>query len=155
MAFINLGRNVPPYNVFILVRSAVKKLGLFDENIYPAYGEDEDYEIRRKLFEDGGGKFHREIFQDIKADHGNGHGKKSRTIKSLSKHLKSSIMHVWFHFNIPYIELKWGCRTKHLQQHPKCLFSSPFNCGGGIQEWSLNTTRRRVLEDTLHCNKLG
>jgi hypothetical protein len=37
---------IPPWNMFIAPRSTLKRVGLFDENFYPAYFEDRDYQLR-------------------------------------------------------------------------------------------------------------
>lgn len=44
----NLGRWCE-YSLFAVTRRALLEVGLFDENIFPAYYEDDDYRIRLKV----------------------------------------------------------------------------------------------------------
>jgi hypothetical protein len=39
------------YNAFALTRSAANRFGLFDENIYPAFFEDNDFQLRQARME--------------------------------------------------------------------------------------------------------
>ena len=45
----NYGSGPDEYGLFMLTPAAVKNIGLFDENFYPAYFDDNDYRYRAKL----------------------------------------------------------------------------------------------------------
>ena len=45
----NFGAGPDQYGLFMLTALAVKSIGLFDENFYPAYFDDNDYRYRSKL----------------------------------------------------------------------------------------------------------
>eukprot|EP00798_Chlamydomonas_sp_ICE-L_P015805 gene15805-21927_t len=59
------------YSAFVMSRSIISKLGLFDENIFPAYYEDTEYEIRMRKYEESTGLYiHRYLYGDVVALHG-------------------------------------------------------------------------------------
>eukprot|EP00798_Chlamydomonas_sp_ICE-L_P009212 gene9212-16354_t len=59
------------YSAFVMSHSMISKLGLFDENIFPAYYEDTEYDLRvRKYKESTGLSIHKQLYSDVIALHG-------------------------------------------------------------------------------------
>ena len=103
------------YATFILTNKIHDKVGLFDENIYPAYFEDDDY---RKRVERSGEKYC--ILQDVYIRHGHGNTEASLTLHSVDSNYKQK-MNRCFCINEKYFNEKW--KSKDLSN----AYLHPFN----------------------------
>eukprot|EP00759_Apiculatamorpha_spiralis_P048434 PhF_6_TR43636/c0_g1_i2/m.67054 len=114
------------FSAILMSHSVFQKVGLFDENFYPAYWEDFDYMIRMKR--EGVPFIELNLLPGIK-DHVVVYHHQSLALrKSSSDYLQRfRRMDRWI-----YAFLKWGCRERHLGnvddiwEHPQ-LFRHPFN----------------------------
>ena len=114
---------------FAINRACVEKVGLFDENLYPIYCEDADYEYRCKLA-----------------------GVEIVDVPSGTKHLEGGSVtyrtdrqyadrnRVTYPANVAYFEAKWGGPLRGGE-----TFTSPFDRGGPVDEWTLDIGRLRDL----------
>eukprot|EP00798_Chlamydomonas_sp_ICE-L_P019047 gene19047-25647_t len=58
------------YSAFVMSRTMISKLGLFDENIYPAYYEDTEYALRARKYEETTSlSIHKQFYGDVVALH--------------------------------------------------------------------------------------
>lgn len=112
------------WRVFGLNREAVELVGLFDENYHPIYCEDADYEHRCTLagvpwfFIDGG------------ATHVGSAAYQSGHVEDNARTYPA---------NVAYYEAKWGGPVRAGR------FTTPFDRGGSIRDWSLDIGRLRAL----------
>lgn len=113
------------WRVFGLSSDAVDAAGLFDENYHPIYCEDADYEYRCSLagvpwyFIDGGATH--EGSAAIRSGYGSAN---ARTYPA----------------NRAYYDAKWGGPLRGGE-----TFTSPFNRGGTVRDWTLDLRRLRDL----------
>lgn len=77
MVFYSMGTK---YAFFGITKNTLKKVGLFDENIHPAYYEDDDYDVRRKHHQI------KSIILDLKTSHNS-----SSTCRNISEEEKQKI----------------------------------------------------------------
>jgi hypothetical protein len=106
--------NIGSFDLFFIKDWVVKKVGFFDENFYPGYGEDIDYLIRLK-------RSNIKSLQ-IKMDyiHGNAENNESyfetgqQTIKSFDENQKNKIFHAKKINEEKYLIDKWGKNFKSL-----------------------------------------
>lgn len=105
------------YDIFVLKDWVVKKCGLFDENLYPAYAEDVDYYIRTK---------NESIpvrFLDIEYLHGGGrYDESGAQTWRVDSRLKEKIDRSRILNETKYLTNKWGIDYKSLN-----TFKKPFN----------------------------
>lgn len=102
------------HSFFVITRRGVEKVGLFDENIYPAYLEDCDWMWRLKCAE--------EIYLDvpeIRSMHGDDKSTGSCTIMSDARARANN--HVTHTGNFEYYRRKWGGNNGQEK------FKHPFN----------------------------
>lgn len=110
------------YNVFAMKQDLIKKIGVFDENIYPAYTEDTEWNIRltkvaivpycyRNIFYLHGLKTDTEYVTGL-----------SRV--GVPRFLDS--VSLTKNINAGYISRKWGCKSG-IWKPEQCVFSTPFN----------------------------
>jgi len=98
------------YCCFVVTKSAIEKIGYFDEEFYPAYYEDCDYDYRLKLAELSTICSEKGIYNHVgSATH------KALTPEQLEQH------HITFKKNRSYYESKWGGEIY------KETFKTPFN----------------------------
>jgi hypothetical protein len=110
------------FNVFGLDRSALREVGLFDENFYPAYFEDNDYDVRCR----------RAGIPYTALPSGLSH-QVSSTMRS-SRELMERNAYT-FPRNYQYFLEKWGGPVAREE------FATPFNNGGDVRHWVLDPTR--------------
>lgn len=160
------------YCGFVVTRGYVKKVGLFDENLWPAYYEDSDMEVRHWKYNKANPKtpLKLKIYSDVVAFHGmpKGSGVDSRGVVAVylaqqkdPKDMKDNeirpqaLMEVSWRFLQPYIRDKWGC---DLNSGPHwasgCLYDHPWNTTRNkISYWKFNTTRRKEINDLLYSRQ--
>jgi GT2 family glycosyltransferase len=119
---------------FGITPNVVKEVGLFDENIYPAYFEDNDYHRRIKL----------STVQEVHMGIENIHPKGSQTIKSDSFYNRSNATS--FSMNHRYYIEKWGSTTPNHQydkmnKHP---FKDPTR---NLTDWKYDPERKKQLNN--------
>lgn len=116
---------------FFLTKTGVSKVGKFDENFYPAYFEDTDFDRRAKLVD---AKFY--WIGEAGAVHGEAPNWGSSTITSDPVLLKKN--GITFESNRQYYLRKWGgC-------YPNEKFSNPFNDPlKSVQDWKLDPEMRK------------
>eukprot|EP00798_Chlamydomonas_sp_ICE-L_P006849 gene6849-30827_t len=100
------------YSAFVMSRSMISKLGLFDENIYPAYYEDTEYALRVKKYKESTSlSLHIQFYGDVVALHGlpteqggvDNHGVISAMDKKSSAVPKENIHSAKSRFTQPYL----------------------------------------------------
>ena len=116
---------------YFLTKLSLDKIGLFDENFYPAYFEDTDFAYRAKL---AGAKMH--WIGEAKAVHGEAPHWGSSTIMSDPILLQKN--GITYNSNLEYYVRKWGAT------YPNETFTTPFNRPElSIREWVLDPKMRR------------
>lgn len=93
---------------------AIGKVGMFDENFFPAYNEDTDYARRARLFG----------LEPVKVAGTHVHHIGSAALKANSMLCQQN--HLTHQRNDQYWALKWNC-AKHFAEDPKVGFPVPFN----------------------------
>jgi len=161
IAFINMDL-LASWAIFIMTSELVANVGLFDENIYPMFHEDDDYAVRVRL---SGAKVSR--FTDVKVGHGQFRDGSKRYISGTVEFLRSEyeapqklydfdkapftkMVERGQEANPAYIQQKWGniseCKYPHLMETCDVEYSTPFNCRGtSIKEWSILQRRMRYI----------
>lgn len=147
------------YSTFSLSSSFVRLVGLFDENIYPAYYEDTEYDLRVCKLEQAGIKLYRQRYENVTALHGlfnDGKYESAGVVSRLSalnsrvsrRKLTASVVDK---FTIPYLRKKWGCYNfSHPQWNCICPFQTPFNLtSSNLSYWVLDNDRRTHIERML------
>ena len=114
------------WRVFGLSFEAVEAVGLWDENFFPAYCEDADYEYRCRL----AGVLATVI--DGTTSHAG-----SAAIRSDIRYANANFKRS-YPANVAYFEAKWA---GHLRGGEK--FTTPFDRGGSIKDWTLDIRRLR------------
>ena len=114
------------WRVFGLNREAVEIVGLFDENYHPIYCEDADYERRCTL---AGVPW---FFIDGAATHVG-----SVAYRSEARYAEANAR--TYPANVDYYVRKWG---GHLRGGER--FTTPFDRGGSVREWTLDLSRLRA-----------
>ena len=114
----------------VITPVAVRQAGLFDENFYPCYLEDIDYELRLKL---SGSPI---VRSNIPVGHDSSFYRASASIRSdLNLAFANSVT---YDVLKGYYREKWGGDPGHE------LFESPFNLQGiGVDYWSFDLDLRR------------
>ena len=113
------------WRVFGLWAETVERVGFFDENFHPIYCEDADYERRCDLSDVSWG------FIDGGAKH-----EGSAAIRSGFAEANART----YPANLDYYRRKWGGDLRGGEQ-----FTTPFNRGGSVRDWSLDLSRLRTL----------
>ena len=112
------------FAAFGISRACVERVGYFDENFHPAYCEDCDYEYRCRLA-----------------------GVPIVPVPARLRHDRSSTIAEprfgrqnarTYPENVRYFERKWGGPLRGGE-----TFDSPFDAGGGVDEWTPDHARRR------------
>lgn len=114
------------WRVFGINRDCVDIVGLFDENFHPCYCEDADYEYRCSLagvawYHINGGATH---------------------VGSAAIHSDPTLMAGnarSYPANVAYFEAKWGGPVR------QGVYTTPFNRGGSVRDWTLDPRRLREL----------
>ena len=129
------------YSCFFLTQLGLEKIGTFDENFYPAYGEEADHFKRVKV----SGTM-KERFFDLGLIHGEPPFFQASTINSNEAYQKANA--ITSQMNKDYHIKKWG--------GPSACdpFQNPFNDPGiPIDHWELDVERRKQLEDIWSAAK--
>ena len=144
------GDQLSQYSLFALTPRAVKSVGYFDENFWPAYGEDCDYTIRLMK-----AKCPMIYEKDAKrlADH---HG--SASWKSLKSSVSKFVQRGGPTFNnFDYLGAKWGADVCGSRMPDKPFmksvgYATPFNkTEATVASWKLNTVRRAQIGGPSEC----
>jgi hypothetical protein len=117
------------YNAFAMTRTAINRFGLFDENIYPAFFEDNDFQLRQTRMQP---PLQPVVLRDVIMHHGKpqesaylsgmatpddpNHEHAEREMRS---HIKQRPT-----VSGNYVHRKWGCATGTWD---KCAYQTPFN----------------------------
>lgn len=145
------------YSAFVLTPRAISTVGYFDENFWPAYGEDCDYTAR--LVKGNCEMFMEPDPQRMTKHHGSASWKTTSGTSSLAKIVQRPGK--TFN-NFDYANGKWGmdvCGSR-LPKKPYYKaggFARPFNRPGAtVKTWKLDKTRRSKLPNApsacLICN---
>jgi hypothetical protein len=130
------------YSAMVLYRTTVQRVGMFDENLYPAYYEDDEYTLRVRL----GGMHLRNIDPSVlePSTYGVVHGRlEDKAYTSGSRRVETEearhIVNLECSEPQDYLRLKWGRGTDH-------HFQTPFGLDLPLSAWHLDPVRRaRVL----------
>ena len=115
------------WRVFGINAEAVERVGFFDESFVPCYCEDADYEYRCTLagvpwYTIPGGATHAG----------------SAAIKSEARYAAGNARS--YPANVDYYRRKWGGSLRGGER-----FTTPFDAGGSVREWTLDLSRLREL----------
>lgn len=134
------------YNAFAVTQRLMRRAGLFDENIYPAFCEDAEFNIRVSRLNPG---IVRRVYHESKVIHGaiNEKGYKSG-LKTMNNHLTRRTIGNNIYGNCRYVLVKWGCKTIH-----SCKYATPYNQSYyAINFWEFDHKRRKGVTDYLAQN---
>lgn len=117
------------YNSFAMTRSAINRFGLFDENIYPSFYEDNDFQLRQARMQP---PMQPKTLEGVVMHHGKPHesGYSSGVHTPddpTHKDAEQNIRAAWqqrFVVNGNYIYRKWGCQPG---SWASCAYKTPFN----------------------------
>ena len=112
------------WRAFGLTSAAVERIGLWDENFFPAYCEDADYEYRCTL---GGVEWG---FIGGDTTHAG-----STTIQEAHYARRNAAT---YPSNVAYYQAKWGGPLRGGER-----FTTPFDRGGSVADWALDIGRLR------------
>jgi GT2 family glycosyltransferase len=131
------------WDIFLLKDSTVQKCGLFDENLYPAYCEDSDYNVRLKKFNIGRvDALTRPYYHGRSSDHdfaGDGSATKKH-----APELSAKIDYA-YKLNVLYMNKKWGENWQNFVDDQ--TYNTPFNSPLPISftTYQLDFNRRKNL----------
>uniref|UniRef100_A0A383VVC8 Glycosyltransferase 2-like domain-containing protein n=2 Tax=Tetradesmus obliquus TaxID=3088 RepID=A0A383VVC8_TETOB len=117
------------YNSFGLTRAAIGRFGLFDENIYPAFFEDNDFQIRQARMQP---QMRVQVLPDVIMQHGKRseqsyrsgvHTSNDPNDEQREKHM-SSYWQQRVEISKAYLIRKWGCKDRDFGG---CQYQLPFN----------------------------
>jgi hypothetical protein len=151
------------FNLFAISREVIENCGYFDENIFPAFWEDRDYQYRMKLWRGSRIRTYRMI-RPWHGEHPPLSPQQSLASSSTSPspqqqppsfnytsgtvYLRkewSQIMALSSQWNLRYVTKKWGCDlTSALEHHHllNCSYVTPFDKPDlPISAWTLNRER--------------
>ena len=150
------------FNLFGIARDVIDYCGYFDENIYPAFWEDRDYQFRMSLWP--GAKVG--TYRQIRPWHGERFtvpllDSKLMTPESFKSQFNytsgtvylgpqwHAVMQAATAWNVNYVVSKWGCdmylaKTRHHLLN--CKYSTPFNKGGPLSYWKRDDVRINALQ---------
>jgi hypothetical protein len=117
------------YNAFGLTRSAINRFGLFDENMYPAFFEDNDFQLRQGRMDP---PMRVQVFDDAVLMHGkpseNSYQSGVHTEDDPNdKQREDSMRSFWQRcadIGKAYVLRKWGCDGANWHT---CAYKTPFN----------------------------
>jgi hypothetical protein len=128
------------YNAFGLTRSTLNRFVLFDENIYPAFYEDNDFQLRQRRMQP---PMRVRVLPDVVMMHGQ--PSESTYTSGLhsaddpnDKQRESSMRSYWqrrINVNKAYVLRKWGCTSARWST---CAYKTPFN--KSLPVWCVFTT---------------
>ena len=137
--------NLGSYDLFVITEKGVKEIGLFDENLYPAYGEDSDFIMRSRNV-----KVEKILGLENVHIHGNdiaisddeNYFKNGRQTSKENPTLENKLIEVNI-INFEYLNKKWGEGWRWCTP-----FSNPFqnnNYPNTYTTWDLEFVRRKYL----------
>jgi hypothetical protein len=150
------------FNLFALSRQVIENCGLFDENLFPAFWEDRDYQYRLSLWPGARIRTYRTI-RPWHGEHGDSVSSEKRAFNYTSGTVYlgkewSQVMKVSAEWNLRYVTGKWGCDlTNALRLHHllNCTFTTPFNrTGASLAEWTLNRERIHEMRASYDQSKI-
>jgi hypothetical protein len=156
------------FNLFALSQQVIENCGYFDENLFPAFWEDRDYQYRLSLWP--GSRIR--TYRTIRPWHGEHGGIPAVSSSSPEKRVFNytsgtvylgkewtQVMKLSAEWNLRYVTGKWGCDlSSALQLHHllNCTFTSPFNrTDAPIAEWTLNRQRIHKMRATFDRSKMA
>jgi hypothetical protein len=146
------GDQLSQYSLFALTPRAVKSVGYFDENFWPAYGEDCDYTIR--LMKAKCPMIYEKNAKRLADHHGSASWKTTQGKSSVSKFVQRG--GPTFN-NFDYLGAKWGadvCGSRMpVEPYMKSVgYATPFNKPEAtVASWKLNTVRRAQIGGPSEC----
>lgn len=139
------------YNAFAVTRSAMNRFGLFDENIYPAFYEDIDFQIRQRRMDP---PLKVKTFYDVYMLHGKQSDGKYITGQDTPVDPLNTVaaQHAAQHqgrkhISGNYLFRKWGC----IWDGPcgDCSYNTPFNKALPVWYWEHNKFQRKIDKGLL------
>jgi len=142
------------YDLFLITEKGVQEIGLFDENLYPAYGEDSDFIMRSEnlnskkimnlknkyLHGDNivGKEF--ENLEEMKKDYNENGQNTKKEDPSLSKKLENVN-----YINYEYLNKKWGDHWRRVEPYrkPFAIYGSDYP--NTYTTWDLEYVRTKYL----------
>lgn len=124
------------YNAFAMTRSAIDRFGLFDENIYPVFYEDNDFQLRQTRMKP---PLKVKVLKDVVMLHNK--GTEGRYISGQYTHDALDKVYQRRHtgyinqraaFSQAYLYKKWGCRNRRWLL---CAYKTPFNMSKPVWYW--------------------
>lgn len=151
------------FNLFGLSRDVVDNCGLFDENIFPAFWEDRDYQFRLSLWPGSrigtykqirpwhGERFTAPLLDSTSMTSDNFRKQFNYTSGTIYLGPKwRAAMKAASDSNVRYVVNKWGCDMKlaKIKHHLlDCKYLTPFNMSVPIGYWKRDESRlQRVIE---------
>ncbi|WIA35977.1 hypothetical protein OEZ86_004357 [Tetradesmus obliquus] len=134
------------YNAFGLTRTALGRFGLFDENIYPAFYEDNDFQIRQARMQP---PLRVTVLSDVIMQHGKQneqsytsgvHTADDPNRDQQERHMRS----FWQQradINKAYLLRKWGCQGRNFGG---CRYQTPFNKSLPVWYWATSRHQRAL-----------
>jgi GT2 family glycosyltransferase len=127
------------YNTFAFTRAALDRFGLFDENIYPAYYEDNDFQLRQNRTQP---PMRVRVLPDVVMMHGqpteSNYSSGVHTADDPNDlHREGRMRSYWQHrvaINRAYLMRKWGCVN---EKWSTCAYKTPFN--KSLPVWCANS----------------
>jgi hypothetical protein len=151
------------YTAYVFTRHALSTLGTFDANIYPAYYEDVEMDIRMARAQALGLCSGFRTFNSSQFVHGK-EGKDKYVsgtklmnlrmmadgdaeMKAVGKQLAEKVKRGKLSSPL-YLHQKWGCRAEVHTDLASCTFAHPFNNPArSLSDWELDHGRRQCLDD--------
>jgi hypothetical protein len=117
------------YNAFGFTRAALDRFGLFDENIHPAFYEDNDFQLRQSRMDP---PMRVKVLHDVVMMHGklneSSYLSGVHTADDTNAKGRESQMHDYWQARYPisqaYLLRKWGCVGTRWSS---CSYRTPFN----------------------------
>uniref|UniRef100_A0A383VII7 Uncharacterized protein n=1 Tax=Tetradesmus obliquus TaxID=3088 RepID=A0A383VII7_TETOB len=129
-----------------MTRSAVNRFGLFDENIYPAFYEDNDFQLRQARMQP---PMQPKVLGDVIMHHGKPHESAYLTGMAtpddpnhtpLDDKMRTHMSHRGT-FNGNYVHRKWGCGAGGWHT---CAYQTPFNKQLPVWYWQTSKEQRQL-----------
>ncbi|KAF6252391.1 hypothetical protein COO60DRAFT_1553242 [Scenedesmus sp. NREL 46B-D3] len=132
------------YNAFAFTRSALNRFGLFDENLYPSFYEDNDFQLRQQRLVP---PLKLQGLPDVFMHHGKPQdttymsGVSHTPDHEPGEHHLRRTVHQRFHINAQYLFRKWGCKG---QRWFDCDYKTPFNKSLPVWYWYSSRHQRQL-----------
>lgn len=135
------------YNAFAMTRSAMDRFGLFDEKFYPAYYEDNDFQLRQSRM---GPPLKVRVLSDVMMVHGKQSeriyvsGLQTAVDPLNTEHQTRQQQQVTKRYGVNgnYLYRKWGCPGFGPWQD--CLYETPFNKSVPVWYWQTSKHQRQI-----------